>query len=531
MLNKISAFMNRKLIYLFYVFIAFTLINLLLYHLKLILYPYPLDPNEGAILLTTEKLIKAENPFLLKNQPAETNVYGVFYNFVSYPFAKVFGNTTQVHKTVAGISILLSCWLIFLWMSRLKIPLALKWASLAILYSSFLFYVTPLTRPDGLGLFLFLASIFIPYFFEFSYVSLFLSVFLGLSAFYTKNYFILGIFYVISYVFLFVSKKRGIIIGSSALFIFLSSAFIMNGVYEWYFYNAFLANYNITSYYDFWAGALLKQVVTFIRVNAGLTVIFAIIIYFIVLKDFKKNALYFRKNLNAISDLSRWEEPFFLKRISLNTYCLILSSLVLFLKMGGWGGMWMCYFFQLLSPFFVVFVIDKLKAVKINYAVILLLIIWNMVSMYSFKGEFKSDDERLKNWEIISKRISNKKDVLHAMAIAPIIINQNKKVYDTGNSWYFVWGGHIKSKLLKFIFKRGDDIIVQNNKYKEFVTQKVKLRKFDLIVLEKGVENWMVPQKIIRDNYTPKETMEMYFPHVNSVDTLVVWEPKKRGRL
>ncbi len=519
----------KKVTYIiFFTILVFFSMKLLNYHYNLINYPFALDGREGAIILTTEKLLKGENPFLFKNQPAETNLYGVFYNFVSYPFAKVFGNTTRVYKTITGFFILVSCGLIFLLMNRLRIPLAFKWSSLIILYSSFLFNTLPSARPDGLGLFLFLSSIFIPFFFKFSYGSLFLSVFLGVSAFYTKNYFILGMFYVISYVFLFVSKKRGVIIGLSALTIFLLSAFIINGIYECYFYTSFLSTYNTASHYGFRVGPLLIQTVTFIRVNSGLMIIFTIIIYYLILKDFRKNILIFRENLNEITGLSKWDEPFFLKRVSLNTYCLILSSLVIFLKMGGWSGTWMYYFFQLLLPFFIIFTVDKVSTVKINYLIVLSLITLNIVSMYSFKGEFKISDEQLKNWKSISEIISNKKDILHSLIITPIIISQNKKVYDSGHSWYFVFGGYTKSKLLKFIFRRGDDIIQQNNKHKEFVTQKVKLRKFDLIVLETDGENWMVPQKIIKENYTFKETIELYFPHVNSKHNLSIWEPQER---
>jgi hypothetical protein len=84
-------------------------IQLFRYHYELITFPYLVDSFESAMLLTTDLMLKGENPYALENMPLAINVYGINYHLVVYPFARLWGATLLVHRAVAGFFILLSC--------------------------------------------------------------------------------------------------------------------------------------------------------------------------------------------------------------------------------------------------------------------------------------------------------------------------------------------------------------------------------------------------------------------------------------
>jgi len=77
---------------------CFLIIRIVDYQYQLITFPYQLEYREGATLLFTQGILDGKNIFSLKQAPLYTNGYGVVYNLIIIPFAKLFGNTLSIHR-------------------------------------------------------------------------------------------------------------------------------------------------------------------------------------------------------------------------------------------------------------------------------------------------------------------------------------------------------------------------------------------------------------------------------------------------
>ncbi len=151
------------------------------------------------------------NSWKLENNPIYLNVYGFVYNLVLLPFAWLLGNKVWIYRLGSFLAIIGQMVLIARVLRKFGIRWMLTAASLEFLWLGQIYYTTPLARPDALGQFLFLAAILIPWQQNFSKKSLILSAACGWLGFFTKPYFILGSGLVAAYLFLFVSKKKGLL--------------------------------------------------------------------------------------------------------------------------------------------------------------------------------------------------------------------------------------------------------------------------------------------------------------------------------
>ncbi len=114
-----------------------------------------MEYREANMISTTYALLHGINPFSLDNQPEYTNVYGILYNLLVYPFSALLGYSFQVHRFVSGLFIIGCCLTFFRILRYEKISLPYSWGGTLVLYGSLLYFVTPMARPDSTGLFFF----------------------------------------------------------------------------------------------------------------------------------------------------------------------------------------------------------------------------------------------------------------------------------------------------------------------------------------------------------------------------------------
>ena len=180
--------------------------------------PYQIEYREGAAQVMTQILLMGGNPFSLEYQPLGMNNYGIGYNLLALPFAKLFGNTLMVHRSVSFFFLFASLLLVARTIWTLK-----KDALISILGGLFIVILWAGRGglgafPSTTGAFLFLSAILIPFMYSFRYPSLIVSALLSILAFYTKPYFVIGFVVVAVYTFAFVSKQKGVISGLFFLF-------------------------------------------------------------------------------------------------------------------------------------------------------------------------------------------------------------------------------------------------------------------------------------------------------------------------
>jgi hypothetical protein len=132
-----------------------------IYAITIITTPVPIEYREGAILLSTGYLLQGLNPYALANQPLSMNVYGLGYNLVVLPFAALMGNTLAIHRVISIICLVLSGMIVSQWLMLKGASRLFAFSGSLILFASLLFYTTPVSRPDALGVLLISVSFFL----------------------------------------------------------------------------------------------------------------------------------------------------------------------------------------------------------------------------------------------------------------------------------------------------------------------------------------------------------------------------------
>ena len=96
MLPALPSRLNAAVDYFFCVCITCFIIALAYNHFNLIFHGFPLDYNEGGMLVTTSAIAQWVNPYSLESQPSLISLYPVLYNIIVAPLSHVFGNSFEL---------------------------------------------------------------------------------------------------------------------------------------------------------------------------------------------------------------------------------------------------------------------------------------------------------------------------------------------------------------------------------------------------------------------------------------------------
>ncbi|MBF0387030.1 MAG: hypothetical protein HQL20_04155 [Candidatus Omnitrophica bacterium] len=439
--------------------------QLLAYHYRFIVYPFPNEYREGAVMTTTAGLVRGVNPYDLGNQPQYMNDYGIFYSIVAYPFAKVFGVTMLVHRLVTAFFIFACCGLMLWVMRRRGADWLLSAVALVIFYAGCVYpgTTTPMANPSSLGVFIFLCALFVPWSRGFSYPTLFLSAALGILGYYTKPYCLLSVPMMALYLFLFVSKRKACVFSAAVAVLGVLSILFVDRVWNCYFANCFFLHTNPG--WMSWRHSVV-QLKAFINLNnmvlwaSGAALAAQV---FLVRQDLLK--------------IWRERRPF-----SFVLYCALICSLVLIFFLGKHEEAYLWYYFHLVSPFLLICMAVTLSR-HMSWAWIFLpMLLWNCwtFSRAPLNIQFDANDQ---NWLNMRELIKSHKDILNSPLIAPLLVENNLPVYDNGLSEYFKKGAFRENELVK-IFSKGDPrIMMRYYVYLNEVRGKIKRREFDLAIL------------------------------------------------
>jgi hypothetical protein len=492
--------------------------KLLLYHGWLICFPWPNQTREAAIMLSTDLLLKGGNPYLLSNQPIYTNLYGLLFNFCVYPAALVFGPTLMVHKAVAGGFLLCSCGLYYRVMRRAGIAPLYAWSAALILYASLLMRTTPLPGPDTMGTFLMLLTVFLPWLRNFSWSSLLASAVFGLAAFYTKPYFVVGVFCLGSFLLCFVSAKKGLVYLLASGLLFLVSFAWVSRCCETYFYEVFLMHRNSATYAthymvrQLWAYFLFyRELLLLLFWVTGM----GLLRWAITRSRFKQPARMFSAAKLAI------------KPILLPVYGFCFMLLLFCFKLGGYNGNWLAYPFQLVTPFLLLIVFRALRDDQRSSVISVALLAAGLFFMTrGFTVQPVHQFETHENWEKIQVLVGSHTNILSAPPVAPLLIAQGKPVYDSGHSEAFVLSAS-KSPPVPFLFPLLPQIKERNRQYLAQIAADIRAKRFDLLLVNESLSAWLLPpQSVLSTYYEHQDSVRIFMPHSEYSWAIDIWEPK-----
>ncbi len=476
--------------------------------------PYQIELREGAALVVTRILLSRGNPYTLENQPLAMNIYGLGYNLSVLPFAALFGNTLLIHRVVTFSFIILSAVLIFLVVYKIR-----KDSSFALISAAFV--MIGLIGHGGIGAFssatgtfLFLASVLIPFLRSFNKSSLVLSAILALTAFYTKPYFILAFGIVALFVFLFVSKKAGMLYGLFFFLIFTVSFFFVRFLFPLYFFNSILVNMSMSwlSYEHMWS-QLLKLFFAFWPALA--------ILFFSLVAEHTEQKP--QRDTIKTSFLD-WQQPLYNRSLDYCLYLFIFALLTFVFVLGRHRGNNMNYAYQLLVPTFICWFASFIKPNKKFQTLFALLLLFNL---FSWQGKLIDphmlEQKNSQEWARLFSYVHSSSNILNSQVEASEVVRLGLIPIDMGQTIvYYLVKPFPENPLVSASY---ETIVADGVMYTNSIDQSIQKQRFDTIisVKEKGT---FYHVKRLDDYYLPIDEIQVEMPQTGQKWTILIWKPK-----
>lgn len=379
-----------------------------------------------------------------------------------------------------------------------------------------------------MGVFLMVLSVILPFRFRYSDRSLIASILVGLLAFLTKPYFILGLAFVIAYVFVFQSKIKGLRNALYATVAFLGTMAAMNAWGETYINNTFLIHVNVASKS---ADFLYRQLSTYVQCNLGLLGLLIGGGAFLLWRE----RSHLRPNFKP--QLTQLDRPLLQWDMGLFPWCSLLAFAIFYLSMGRHTGNWLVYLHQLFSPFLLLSLAMVGKHLYDDRASLRRLVLQGMTSgllLLNVTAVTSAaflpglPQEYLTSWQTLSTIVSQHQTIFNSPAIASLLLQQGKPVPDSGQSEYFIRGTEREAKLSSW-FPQNAAIAQRNDAYLNQVEADLKNRRYGLVILTHNLSP-ILPEAFLEKYYTYAGSIVAPMPaeafRSNRRWLLDVYEPK-----
>ncbi len=499
----------------FAIFLIYFAFRLFHYHYSLLAYPYPSALREGAMMINTDALLHGLNPYDISLQPRYMNQYGIMFPLIACPWAKVFGNTMLVHRTIIAFFIWASCSLVFLVNRRLEIPPLLNMWAVLMFYASLTYpgTSTPSIDPGSTGMFFMLLTVFIPWACRYSYPSLIISILIGLVAFYTKMYAFLGTLVILSFLFIFVSKRKALFYGALLSVLTVLSIILANHLLPAYFDNTFFASANQA---PTWSSMdrLHQQISSYSHLHQWALILIGLFILGLGIKKLRMRP-WTLKEMPLLLESIRQSD------ITLILYAAICSIFVLYFSLGRHLGATLWYFFQLLSPYFLIATVWLFSRISWWPIVCVPFLILNLHTITA-DHDYKLFDNSVPGWPQIETLITQHQHILNSPIIAPLLIEQHKEVFDDGQSEFSIAGGQ-RNYWMKGIFKVDTRILSQQLLFFQNIDYIVQNKGFDLIILEPSLLPFISAD--VEKYYKYEGQIMLYAPQDKKPYAVTAWKP------
>jgi len=365
-----------------------------------------------------------------------------------------------------------------------------------------------------------LLTLFIPFLLEYTPLSLGLALLCGCIAYFSKPYFFFGLPVLISYLFLFVSQKRSIIFGLCSMAFVGLVIVIMNHFFPSYFDDCFFVHLNSAAHYSM--GIVLKrQLLSFTNLNLGVILLIALILIHKVISYFKVG------EYKAIALPKGLDAPFFPFLMSLDAYAGICAGVVLIAFMGNHYGANLWYFFQLLSPFLIIMTAGLAAQFPFWPVVMTCFLVYNLFSLTSDDDHKYFDQKYAAGWPVIEKIIQSHDKILSSPLFAPLLIENNKEVFDDGHTEGFFWGA-ARPGLWSRFFGEDNRVNIAQAAYFDKLHGMIANKQFDLVLFE---VDYSSPINVIPDNiktfYKYLNSILVYVPEDRRPYLVTIWVPNQ----
>jgi hypothetical protein len=530
---------TKYYIFIFLVFVvAFKLLN---YHFDVLIFPFQLEYREGSMLLLSSEIFKGNLPYTLTNQPYLTDVFGFVYPFLSQPFIKIFGVNFFSLRLLTAICIVFSSMAFYFYQLKYSISKYNALIFTIIFYGVNLFLCIPISRPDSLGFLFFIWALYLPVLMSYSKISMSLSIFISIIAFFTKSYFIIAFPFIFLYLFLFVDKLRAL----KYLFVFFACFFLtqilIHFIFDFYFIGTFSPQVKSTVY-DI--GHLLRQLHFYFF---ELLLIPSIIFILLSIRYIIRKRAFFLKEIDQpfeyyrIFDFKSKNSPFLSKRFKMdvNLFYFILGFILILAKLGGHTGQFGVYLIHFMS-FPLLFLVSRKfdKITQLGFSIknlMYIIIILNILLVLPSKYDLNLDS---RSFAKVDTLIKNNSKVLSTPIFASVLCKYKKPVYASGLTEYFWYVSEMKknTNIPKPIAIIKDRLFLSKinkaekkaSKYSEFIKKSVEKKYFNLILMDTSrYDDWLVSKNCLIRNYSIVDSVKINMFATYESFLVYVLKPKK----
>ena len=468
-------------------------------HFRMIGSPAPQEMREGAVIWLTRLLLEGRNLYANDQLPASTNLYGIVYHLVVLPFARVFGNGYTVHRAVSGAAILCGCVLFYRLLRRERVDRLLAVAGTLLFYTSSIYFVAPLARPDSLGSFLAILAITILFHDNLTWPRFGIGVLIGVLALLTKLYFVFPLFIVAAHVLLFVSPARGIAYAAVAIVVCAATLLGVTIVYPAYITTSVITHINAEAFYD--AVHMRRQSLDWILYSLPALVALAILAAGSVVER---------------ANVTRRQPGIF-------AFAAAVNASVFVGWIGGHPGSHMTYLFHLETPLLLLAVLPSVSTKRgwPRALVAAALPIAVAVGFQYFPMTFQRFAEAEATFGALESAIAAHRNVIGSTEIAGPLALSNREVFDSGQSQYFrdaatEWRlpGLLPASTIQHTWEQ----------FTKEIDNGIVERRFDLIVCNR--RNGPIPAALVGQHYVRTATLEVDFPWANQRWPLDLWQPR-----
>jgi hypothetical protein len=479
--------------------------------------PYPIEYAEGSTQVITHFLINGQNPYSLENQPLGMNDYGMGYPMFVWPFAQLLGDTLFIHRAVTFLFLILSFFLTSKTIYRINkdAPLAISCGVLIVIGLAARGGLGAF--PSAMGAFLFLAGTLIPYNRSFDRVGLILSGSLCLLAYFTKPYFLFAFSIVASYLFIFVSKKKGLLYSLFFILTLLLFLLVIRYSYKLYFIDTVFGNLgqarrSLSHLYDQSRELVLEYFPSIIAI-LGLLVL--------SIAKLKLRLISF-KELFAWINLGSLEKPLISKSPHYFAYFFLCSAAVFIFILGPYPGSW-DYSYQILLPPFLLLLFNMLRGQNLYSLFFMPALLFNMVwlcQIYLNPLSLRQRDSQ--DWTRLYQYVDSSKQILNSPLIVSEMIQLKMQVIDSGvTADYYSIKPYSPNPLLGPTY---DAVQSQGQQYSRIINEKIKNLEFGELILTEG-DYRLYPYNLIERYYTKVTSLPVDLPQTGQQWTIDIWKP------
>jgi len=447
------------------------------HHVTLVMMPIPLDLYEGQMPLITGIIASGHNPYTAEFQPQAMSVYPPLYNLLVAPLTAMFANDLVLHRIVSAVFILAACAVFGFATWRRGADALMALASAAAVYAGLVFYSTPVASTNALGVFLFAASLVVPWLARFSVPGLIACAVLGLLGFYAKQYFILGVAIVCLYVFLYVSAARALILGVAFLAALLGSLALVHWTSPYFLDNTLFSTTAAVAGLRMWSMVTL-QLREFVTIYSGYLAILAMLAAVAWRHAGWRGTVRRLRQFCAVRGWS-WRQPLLARPLEFFGFGFFWSTLAVVATLGQNPGNYMTYLFQLMSPLLLVSVFGMLSRLQPLRWWPLPLLLLSFYQAYTFlPRDFTYDAD---NWARMTELIKEADQVLASQMLLMMLLENGKEIHHDGQTFYFRLAAGKPD-----VFQPRDPAHRVDAVWARYIAElyrKVEQREFDLIIV------------------------------------------------